>query len=120
MTTLLSKSRLDTMRRTLYGRNVRAVFYKVTPAAGETEIKTITSGFHFVREKRAGQEIDGSGVKMWLAAGMVDKDKLKIGAACALTIDGATTRYSVGDLLPQQQLGAGFVLRLKPLNGATG
>lgn len=120
MITLLTKSRLDTMRRALYGSNVKAVFYRATPAAGETEIASITSGFHMVREKKAGRDIDGSGVKMWLAAGMVERSSLKIGAVCALTINGVTTRYSVGDLLPGQQIGSAFVLRLKPLTGAAG
>jgi hypothetical protein len=107
------------MRRTLYGQGAQAVFYKVTPTAGETVIATLTSGFFFVREKRAGQEIDGSGVKMWLDAGATDRPLLHYGGVVALTAGGITTRYSIVELLPQQQLGAGYVLRLTPLTGAT-
>lgn len=65
MKALLSKTRLNRINRALYGR-ATAVFYKVTPAAGETIIATLTGGFTYVRERRAGQEIDGSGVKLWL------------------------------------------------------
>jgi len=117
---LLSKSRLDTIRRRLYGPNVQVTLYRVTPAQGETEIATITSGFLFVRERRAGQEIDGSGVKFWLAAEVIDRETLSIGSSLALTINGVATRYRISDLLPQQQVGAGYVLRLSPQRGATG
>lgn len=120
MNALLSKPILDTMRRTLYGSGAKLVFKKVTPTAGEAEIATITSGFHFQREQRAGQEIDGSGVNVWLAAGVVDKSKLHIGVRVDVTTNNVTTRYSISKLEPMQQLGAGFVLRLRPLQGATG
>lgn len=121
MNALLTKSRLDALRRALYGPNVQATFYKVTPALGETQIATITSAFHFQREQRAGQEIDGSGVKMWLSSSaLITRAQLKIGATVTLTVEGITTRYVIGDLLPMQQIGAGYVLRLKPQNGATG
>jgi len=97
------------------------VFYKVTPTAGETEIAALTSGFFFVREQRAGQEIDGSGVKMWLSVdAAITRAQLNIGGAVAITVRGITTRYKISDLLPMQQLGAGYVLRLSPQKGATG
>lgn len=121
MRPLLSENRLNKITRSLYGRNVQAVFYKVTPAAGETAIATITSGFTFVRERGAGQGVDGSGVKMWLSKdAAINVSQLRIGVAVALAIDGVTKRYSIAELLPMQQLGAGYVLRLKPLQGATG
>jgi len=120
MNALLSKRRLDEIRRRLYGANCRAVFYKITPQAGETPMATITDGFLFVRERRAGQEIDGSGVKFWLASDMVDESLLRVGAAVALTVNNQTLRYKINELLPQQQVGAGYVMRLAPLVGATG
>lgn len=121
MKPLLSKTRLDTMRRTLYGGNVTAVFHKVTPTAGEAAIVTITSGFHVQREQRAGQEIDGFGVNIWLSKdAAITQTQLKISKVIALTINGATTKYSIKKVEPMQQLGSGYVLRLLPLTGATG
>jgi len=119
MKTLLAKSRLNKINRTLYGRNVQAVFYKVTPSDGEVEIGSITGGFSVIREQR-GPGQDGTGVKMVLATDTeIDRDQLHVGGAVALTINGQTLRYSIDELLPQQQIGAGYVLRLIPLTGAT-
>jgi hypothetical protein len=119
MKPLLSKSTLDRMRRTLYGRGVEAVFYGITPEAGETEIATITTGFHFQREKELAEGSNGK-VKMWLSADAVDRSLLHVGAAMALVIDGHSSKYSIDELIPQQQIGAGYVLRLRPKTGATG
>lgn len=116
---LLSKTRLNTLTRRTYGRNITVAFYKVTPTAGETEIATLTSGFFFVREQRAGQEIDGSGVKFWLSADAAPS-QLSIGGVVAITVKNRTTRYKISDLLPMQQLGSGYVLRLSPQKGPTG
>jgi hypothetical protein len=111
---------LNRITRTLYGRGAQVVFYKATPAAGETAIATITSGFHFQRERRAGQEIDGSGVRMWLSKdAAITRSQLNPGGVVALTVDGITTRYKIGELLPMQQLGSGYTIRLEPLTGAT-
>lgn len=118
---LLSNIRLDVMRQALYGRSVEAVFKKVTPTAGETEIGRITSGFHFQREQAAGREIDGSGVKFWLAKdAAIESSSLHIGAVVDISVNGRTTRHSIASLLPMQQMGSGYVLRLRPLQGATG
>jgi hypothetical protein len=95
------------------------VFYKVTPADGEVEIATLTNGFFFVREQRAGQEIDGSGVKFWLSIDAAPS-QLSIGGVVAITVKSRTTRYKISNLLPMQQIGAGYVLRLSPQKGATG
>jgi hypothetical protein len=114
---LLSKSTLDKMRRALYGRNVEAVFYGITPEAGETESARISSGFTFVRER--SNDGENGKVKFWLVEGAVDRDLLKTGAAMALVIDGRESKYAIDELLPQQQIGAGYVLRLKPTTGAT-
>ena len=120
MDSLLDNSILNEINDTLYPRGVRAVFYKVTPAAGEVEIGSITSGFTVNREQRAAGR-DGTGVKMLLSKdASIDAGELKIGAEVALTIEGQTLRYSIDELLPMQQLGAGYVLRLLPLQGATG
>jgi hypothetical protein len=119
MKPLLSKSRLDKMRRALYGRNVEAVFYGLTPAEGEQIIGRITGGFNFVREKAQEDSNDGK-VKFWLSADAnIDREDLHIGAAVALIIDGRESRYSIDELIPQQQIGAGYVLRLSPTTGAT-
>ncbi len=120
MLPLLDKSTLDEINRTLYPRGVTATFYKVTPAAGEVEIGSITSGFQVDRERKAAGK-DGAGVAMRLSAeANIDASTLKIGAEVALTINGQTRRYSIDELLPMQQLGSGYILRLSPLQGATG
>jgi len=120
MNALLSKKRLNSLRRIVYGSNVEAVFYKVTPGAGPIEIGRITSGFYQQRERRAGQEIDGSGVRFWLAADAgIDKSLLHNGARVDLIIDGRTMIYTIVELLPMQQLGAGYTMRLSPQKGAT-
>lgn len=117
---LLTKSRLDQMRHALYGPNVQATFYKVTPAAGEVEIGSIKSGFLINREQRSAGR-DGQGCKMILATNAgIDRDDLSLGAAVAVTTNDQTTRYTIDELLPTQQVGAGYVLRLLPLTGATG
>jgi hypothetical protein len=120
--TLLSNTRLNKINRTLYGRGVQVAFYSVTPIAGETAIATLTSGFTFVREPRAMKTVGGfgSGVTLLLAADAgISRSQLNVGGAVALTINGVTTRYAISELLPQQQVGAGYVLRLMPLQGAT-
>jgi hypothetical protein len=121
MTELLTKTRLNALARTTYGPSIQVVFYKVTPTGGETEIATLTQGFFFVRERRAGQEIDGSGVRFWLSAdAAISRSQLSIGGVVAITVKGITTRYKISELLPMQQLGAGYVMRLSPQKGATG
>ena len=118
MKSLLKNSVLDRMRRALYGRNVEAVFYGVTPEAGEQVIGKITRGFNFSRE-RAKEENNGK-VKFWLSADAgIDRDQLRIGGAVELIVDGQSSHYSIHELLSQQQIGAGYVLRLAPTTGAT-
>jgi hypothetical protein len=119
MKTLLSKSVLNRINRTLYGSGAKVVFYSVTPSAGEQEIGQIVQGFTLVREQRT-QGRDGTSVKMLLAhdAG-ITRDTLDRAASVAVTIDNKTTRYAIDELLPQQQIGAGYVLRLMPQKGAT-
>lgn len=120
MNVLLSKTRLNTIRQNLYGSAVEAVFYKITPAAGPVEIGRITSGFLPVRERRAGQEIDGSGVRFWLSADAgIDRALLQIGARVDVIIGDRTMIYKISELLPMQQLGSGYTLRLSPQKGAT-
>jgi hypothetical protein len=118
MSALLDRQTLDQIRRNLYGRNVEAVFYGVSPEEGEYEIGRVTSGFNFVRE-RANEDGNGK-VKLWLSEGLIDRELLHIGGAMALIIDGISTRYAIDELLPQQQIGSGYVLRLTPTTGATG
>lgn len=120
MIKLLTKNRLNKMTRTLYGIATVA-FYSISPSAGETLITTLTEGFVFVRERRGGQKSDGSGVKLWLAGdASITRAQLKIGGVVVITANGVTTRYVITELLQQQQIGAGYVLRLKPQTGAAG
>lgn len=120
MNLLLTKARLNTLRQRIYGSNVQAAFFKVTPTLGETAIGTITDGFYFQRERRAGQEIDGSGVTFWLSSSAaINRSQLTLGGVVALTVDGITFRYKIATLLPMQQIGSGYTMRLSPLRGAT-
>src|SRR5262245_21911067 len=114
---LLNNRILNRMTRALYGR-AEAVFYSVTPADGEVEIGRITSGFTFDRERLT--ETRGAGLKLWLADdAAIDRSQLHVGAVVELIVGDRSTRYSIDLLLSQQQLGAGYVLRLSPLQGAT-
>lgn len=106
------------MRRALYGRSVECVFYGITPEAGETEIARITTGFHFQRDRELSEGGNGP-VKMWLSASVIDRSLLHTGAAMALVIDGRESKYSISELVAQQQIGAGYVLKLTPKTGAT-
>src|SRR5262249_48189270 len=104
------------MTRTLYG-SAQVVFYSVTPTAGESAIGTLTDGFAFVREPRAVRSAGaiGPGVTLWLSnEAAITRSQLNVGGAVAITINGLTTRYAISELLPQQQIGAGYVLRLIP------
>lgn len=116
---LLSKSVLNQINRTLYGSGASVEFFKVTPSAGETTLGTITSGFTVTREEpRAGR--DGSGVNLRLSADAgITRERLNQSSMVAITIDGHTTKYTKDQLLPQQQIGAGYVMRLLPHRGAT-
>jgi hypothetical protein len=119
MKPLLSKNRLNRISRALYG-GAQVVFYSVTPAAGETLITTLTEGFAFARARRGSQGSDSSSVNLWLAGdAAITRAQLKVGGVVVITANGVTTKYKIAELLQQQQLGAGYVLRLKPLIGAT-
>lgn len=119
MRPLLTKSILNQITRQLYGQ-ITLVFYRVTPAEGEQELARTSQGVTFVREEPGGGR-DGSGVKVWLSTDAgISRTLLKKGAVVGLTINGNTTRYVIDQFLPQQQLGAGYVLRLLPQTGAAG
>lgn len=119
MKPLLSKSRLTRINRALYGRNVEAVFYKLTPADGEVEIGRITSGFTVNGRRKDGEYGESVNMRMAADAG-IDREDLRVNATVALTINGQTLKYRIGELLSMQQLGSGYVLRLDPMKGATG
>jgi len=117
---LITKGILDTITGALYP-SASVDFSSVTPASGETAIATLTAGFTFVREPKPGRNFEESEVKLYLAAdASITASQLKSASVVALTIDGVTLKYRVSSLLSLQQLGAGFVLRLSPLQGATG
>lgn len=118
MPKLLSKSVLNKINRTLYGSSAKVEFFKVTPIDGEVELGTITSGFTLVREQ-PGAGRDGSGVKLLLSEDAIARETLNLSSMVAVTIDGNTTKYTKAQLLPQQQIGAGYVMRLLPQRGAT-
>jgi hypothetical protein len=118
MKPLLNNRILDKMRRTLYGRNVEAVFYGVTPEDGEVEIGRITNGFNFVREP--AKEDNNGKVKFWLVGdASITRSQLNLGGVVVITANGITQRYKITELLQQQQIGGGYVLRLSPQKGAT-
>lgn|SRR5262245_49143808 len=119
---LLTKRRLNKINRTLYG-GATVVFYSVTPTAGETALATLTDSFAFVREQRAVRSAGaiGPGVTLWLSADAgITRSQLNVGGAVAITVNGVTTRYAISELLPEQQIGAGYVMRLIPQKGAAG
>src|SRR5262249_42613034 len=117
---LLTKTILNSITNTLY-TGATVGFYSVTPTGGETLITTLTDGFPFVGERRAGPDRDGRGVKLWLAGdASITLAQLKVGGVAVITANGVTTRYGISELLPQEQIGAGYFLRLLPQKGAAG
>src|SRR5262249_405932 len=117
---ILTKTILNSITNTLY-TGASVAFYGVTPTGGETPITTLTDGFTFVRERRAGQGSDGPGVKLWLAGdAAITPAQIKVGGVAVITANGVTTRYAISELLPQEQIGAGYFLRLLPQKGAAG
>jgi len=117
---LLTKAILNSITNALYV-GAAIAFYSVSPTAGEVLITTLTEGFVFVRERKAGAEIDGSGVTAIIAGdASITPTQLKVAGVAVITIGSSTTRYAIVKCLPQQQLGAGYILRLAPQKGAAG
>ena len=117
---ILTKTILNTIANLLY-TGATVSFYSVTPTGGETLIVTLTEGFAFAREAWTRREGESSSVKLWVAGdASVTLAQLKISGVCVITANGVTTRYAINELLQQQQIGAGFVLRLHPQKGAAG
>src|SRR5262245_40293073 len=120
MAQILTKATLNTIAAQLY-TGATVAFYTVMPTVGETLITTLTDGFLFVREAWAKQANDSSDVKMWLAGdASITLAQLKTAGLVIITIGSRTTRYTITELLDQQQLSAGFVLRLAPQKGVAG
>ena len=117
---VLTKQVLNQIANLLYvGATV--AFYSVTPTGGETLIATLIEGFIFARHQLARQKNESSDVQMWLAQdAAVTLAQLKSTGVVVITANGITTRYAITELLPQQQIGGGFVLRLSPQKGAAG
>src|SRR5262245_1590459 len=120
MAALLTKSILNSIANTLY-TGATVAFYSVTPTGGETLITTLTDGFLFTRSPRTSRDVEESDVNLILAGdASITQAQLKIAGAAVVTIGSSSTRYRVSTVLPMQQLGAGYVLRLSPQKGAAG
>lgn len=108
--TLLSPNILNSIRTKVYGSGASLTFYTVTPAAGETSLGDITSGWYAQRQS------DSASVKVWIAKqDNIDIDNIRAGAVIGLTIGGQTRRYKITELAEMQQIGTGWVLRCEPV-----
>jgi hypothetical protein len=117
MGAILTRQILNSITNVLYA-GAKVAFYSLSPTLGEVLIATLTDGFTFTR---ARQSIEDGSVKLWLAQDVaLTLAQIKTSSVVELTANGITTRYAVTSLLSQQQLGAGFVLRLAPQKGAAG
>lgn len=120
MAQILTKAILNSITNVLY-TGATIAFYSVSPAGGETLITTLTEGFTFAGMQWANRGGDSSDVKVWLAGDAnITPAQLKISGMVIVTGNGITKKYKIAELLQQQQIGAGYVLRLKPLVGAAG
>lgn len=117
---VLTKQVLNQIANVLY-QGAQAAFYSVSPTGGEALIATIIEGFVFSRQAWGRQKNESSDVRLWLAAdAAVTLAQLKTAGVVLITVGLQTTRYVITELLPQQQIGGGFVLRLSPQKGASG
>ena len=57
---LLTSSTLNLMRGALYGQQASLTFYKITPAAGESEIFSTRSGWHAQRDNSTTADRNGN------------------------------------------------------------
>jgi hypothetical protein len=116
---ILTKAILNSITNTLY-TGATVAFFSVSPIAGETPITTLTEGFAFARSHRGSQGTDSSSVNLWLAEdATITRAQLNLAGVVVITGNGVTTRYKITELLPLQQIGGGYVLRLSPQKGAT-
>jgi len=118
---LLTSSTLNLMRGALYGQQASLTFYKITPAAGESEIFSTRSGWHAQRDNSTTADRNGN-VNIWLSAEVTPwktDHHLHVGTKVTISAKGRTFSYRVASLKPMQQLGAGWVLNCQPVENST-
>lgn len=120
MNNLLSAKALNTLRRSLYGGSASLTFYKMTPADGEVEIHTTTSGWHIQRDN---SDIDRTGlVNIWMSSESVPwklDSKLHTGSKIKVTTNNRSQSYRISSIRPMQQLGSGWYLKCDPIENST-
>ncbi len=113
---VLQAADLNQMRRELYGRSASLVFYSVTPAQGEQQIATLTSGWHAWRKSGRGDQVVSGAVTIALArSAQIEIDAIRKSATADLIINSQIKRYRVVEVTETQQLGAGWIIHCEPL-----
>lgn len=116
---MFSAGDLDEIRRDLLGASATATFSSVSPSAGETEIKQITSGWHIARKLRQPNRDTPGSVTLILSPD-VDLDIEDIREQAVVRIDlyrGAVPKtYKVIEVTSTQQLGGGWVVHCEPID----
>lgn len=118
---LLNAATLNTMRTALYGGSATLTFYKVTPAAGETEIFSTAQGWHAQRDNATTSDRSGN-VNIWLSAEVTPwktDSKLHVGTKVTITANGRSQSFRVASLKTMQQLNSGWVLNCQPMESST-
>ncbi len=121
MINLLTPKILNVMRNSLYEASASLTFYKVTPAAGEAQLFTTTSGWYAQRDSARLSDVSGS-LTIWIAkdgASFPVGDQLHVGAKVVIDANGRTQAYRVNEIKTMQQLGTGWVLRCEPTENST-
>lgn len=108
---------LNALRRDFYGTDCEIAFYKLTPAAGETEMARLTTDWHLWRLPRASSEAAPGAIKLMVATtAAVDVESLRRGCVVDVVMGEKTKRYKVVELTETQQLGGGWVMICDPIS----
>ncbi len=116
MEKLLSFDVLNEIKRTLLGADATLRLYAVTPTEGEKLIATLRAGWGCWREARGRGESNVTFAKLAISSNAsLTNEQLQTSAVATITANRQTIRYSISEVLPMQQLGVGWILRLEPL-----
>ena len=120
---LLSKSVLDTMRRTLYGNTAVLRLYTRSSDAAPTLAATLTNatgGWHVIRQKYQ-ENNEGKAQPSWLHLhkSATTEAIMHVVSRCEADLNGETFRFSFDDKFPMQQLGTGWVVPLTQIDPST-
>lgn len=109
---------LDELRRDLLGASATVTFYSVSPLAGKTEIKQLSSGWHLSRKLRQpNRDVDGA-ITLILSSGIdLNINEIREQAVIELKLNRTepAREYRITEVTETQQIGGGYVLHCEPV-----